>query len=143
MSATKRQRITTLDSVQAPVGFHYEGMPCCMFEGRATRRLRRDIEGTREEIYCDLYCKQDITEGVADLPRLGQKSLFCLRFVSAATRELARRHRFFPPSASSTSATIQTTLLTNKLNKSALTMTLRLGRHFLKSDLGSGIVYSI
>lgn len=63
MSATKRQRITKLDSIQAPVGFHYEGTPCCMFEGRTTRRLRRDVEGTREEIYSDLYCRSDIHEG--------------------------------------------------------------------------------
>ena len=63
MSATKRQRYTTLDSIQAPVGFHYEGTPCCMYEGRTTRRLRRDVEGTREEIYSDLYCRSDIHEG--------------------------------------------------------------------------------
>ena len=46
----------------APPGFHYEGTPCSMSEGNPTQRLRKDVEGTREDKYSDLYCRQDYQE---------------------------------------------------------------------------------
>ena len=45
-----------LDST-APNGYHYDGEPGKLFEGKPTIRLRRDKEGTRDELYADLYCE--------------------------------------------------------------------------------------
>ena len=164
MSQQKRRRHCKVDSMEAPDGFHYEGTPCKIYQGRPTRRLRRDIEGPREEIYADLFCKAISREGektrvsfhccvggckhpvvsmfVASAgsvvfqnfaKHLAAHREDCLRFVSAAKRELARSRRFFPPTASSTTVTIQTMLSTKKQSRSALTTKPRLGKRFLNS----------
>jgi len=52
----KKMRKICLDST-APNGYHYDGEPGKLFEGKPTIRLRRDKEGTRDELYADLYCE--------------------------------------------------------------------------------------
>ena len=44
-----------LDSTAPNDGYHYDGEPGKLFEGKPTIRLRRDKEGTRDELYADLY----------------------------------------------------------------------------------------
>jgi hypothetical protein len=56
-SATKKARVLNLTPSAAPKGYHYEGEPCMMVDGKLTTRLRKDVEGSREIKYSDLYCR--------------------------------------------------------------------------------------
>jgi len=60
MSCTKKQKIGSNIATSAPPGYHYEGEYCTLYEGKPTRRLRKDIDGSREEKYKDLYCRLDV-----------------------------------------------------------------------------------
>ena len=46
----KKQRVLNLNPTNAPEGFHYEGEPVKWFEGKTSRRLRKDKDrpGSRE-----------------------------------------------------------------------------------------------
>jgi len=51
----KRSRSVRKPDTEPPVGYHYEGSPAQMIDGKLTVRLRRDVEGARNDIYKDLY----------------------------------------------------------------------------------------
>ena len=58
MPPKKERRLNTAPST-APAGFHYEGEYPQMVNGQITRRLRKDIPGTRVDVYSDLYYRVD------------------------------------------------------------------------------------
>jgi hypothetical protein len=41
----KKQRVLNLNPTNAPEGFHHEGEPAKWFEGKTSRRLRKDKDG--------------------------------------------------------------------------------------------------
>ena len=48
---------------EPPAGYHYEGQPAQIIDGKVTVRLRRDVEGSRNEIYNDLfYAETELNE---------------------------------------------------------------------------------
>ena len=51
----KRSRSVREPDAEPPVGYHYEGSPAQMIDGKLTVRLRRNVEGSRNVIYSDLY----------------------------------------------------------------------------------------
>ena len=51
----KKPRAFKSANEEPPAGYHYEGQPAQMIDGKLTVRLRRDVEGSRNEIYNDLY----------------------------------------------------------------------------------------
>ena len=52
---SKKARCVKGLGAEAPAGYHYEGQPAQMIDGKLTVRLRRDVEVARNEIYKDLY----------------------------------------------------------------------------------------
>ena len=50
-------------TAEPPAGYHYEGQRARMIDGKLTVRLRRDVEGSRNEIYNDpFYAETELTE---------------------------------------------------------------------------------
>ena len=70
-----------------------------MTDGKPSVRLRRDVEGSRNIIYNDLYYAEielDETEKVNKFEALQSdtrksRSLFCLHFATAVTQDLRSR----------------------------------------------------
>ena len=59
----KKLRAVKSATAEPPAGYHYEGQPARMIDGKLTVRLRRDVEGSRNEIYDDLfYAGTELTE---------------------------------------------------------------------------------
>ena len=52
---SKKPRAVKGSTAEPPAGYHYEGQPVQMIDGKLTLRLRRYVEGSRNEIYNDLY----------------------------------------------------------------------------------------
>ena len=55
LQTLKRSRSVREPDAEPPVGYHYEGSPAQMIGGKLTVRLRRNVEGSRNVIYSDLY----------------------------------------------------------------------------------------
>ena len=55
LQTLKRSRSVREPDAEPPVGYHYEGSPAQMIGGKLTVRLRRNVEGSRNAIYSDLY----------------------------------------------------------------------------------------
>ena len=55
LQTLKTSRSLREPDAEPPVGYHYVGLPAQMIDGKLTVRLRRNVEGSRNVIYSDLY----------------------------------------------------------------------------------------